>query len=149
MHPFPHQYSVWAVTATGTDATLESDRLPPLRPDVPHEFGGAGDRWSPETLLVAAVADCYALTFRGMAGKSTLPWTSLACHVVGTLDRVDDITRFVGFQVHASLQVPEGTSEQRARRILVKAEDACLITRSLSARITLETVVEAAIPQPV
>jgi organic hydroperoxide reductase OsmC/OhrA len=149
MQPLPHRYAVTAVTQTDADVMLESDRLPPLRSAAPSEFGGPGDLWSPETLLVAAVADCYALTFRGIASRSKLQWTSLVCHVVGTLDRVEHVTRFVEFHLQVRLQVPEGTSEDQARRLLVKAEETCLITRSLAAVTILNTAVETAVPQVV
>ena len=146
MHPLPHLYSVWAIASTSADVMIESDRLPPLRSTLPSEFGGPGDQWSPETLLAAAVADCYALTFRGLAAKSRFEWTSLVCHVVGKLDRVENVLRFVEFQIQALLQVPEGANEDRARRLLEKAEETCLITRSLTATTTLNIVVETATP---
>jgi organic hydroperoxide reductase OsmC/OhrA len=36
-----------------------------------------GNAWSPETSLVAAVADCFILTFRGVAQAAKFPWESL------------------------------------------------------------------------
>ena len=147
MHPFPHRYAVTAVAGTDAGVLLESDRLPVLRTTLPAEFGGPGDRWSPETLLVAAVADCFALTFRGIANRSKLEWTSLVCEVVGTLDRVDRVTKFVEFQIDARLQVPEGTSPDEAARLLTKAEETCLITRSLSAVTHLHPTVETVATQ--
>jgi organic hydroperoxide reductase OsmC/OhrA len=57
MQAFPHHYEVSAgATVTGA-VTLESERLPALKSAPPTEFGGPGDQWSPETLLVGAVAD--------------------------------------------------------------------------------------------
>lgn len=66
MQPFPHHYSIVAAAATEGDVALRGDRLPPIFSAPPKEFGGPGDRWSPETLFVAAVADCFMLTFRGI-----------------------------------------------------------------------------------
>lgn len=146
MVPFPHRYAVTAVAGTEADVLLESGRLPPLRSTFPSEFGGPGDRWSPETLLVGAVADCFALTFRAIANRSRLPWTSLVCDVVGTLDRVNRVTRFVEFHIDARLQIPEGASGEEARRLLVKSEEACLVTRSLSAATHLNIAVETVTP---
>lgn len=149
MLPFPHHYSAWAIAGADAIVMLHGDRLPPLQSSLPPEFGGSDEFWSPETLLVAAVADCYALTFRGLAGKARLPWISLACHVTGTLDRVEYVTRFVEFQVHARLQVPEGANDDQAHRLLEKADATCLITRSLAAPTVLDTVVETAAIQTV
>ena len=74
MQQFPHHYSVVAKTDTQGDVALEAEQLPPISSAPPTEFGGPGDRWSPETLFVAAVADCFVLTsaaslvFRGSRG---------------------------------------------------------------------------------
>ena|SRR3972149_3353433 len=143
MQEFPHRYSVAAVASVEGDVLLEGDRLPSLASAPPAEFGGPGDRWSPETLLVAAIADCFVLTFRAIAGASKLPWTSLRCDVEGTLDRVERVIQFTGFLVRASLRVPAGTNEEQARRLLARAEQSCLITNSLEGTSHLEAEVEA------
>jgi organic hydroperoxide reductase OsmC/OhrA len=139
---FPHHYSVAARAAAQGDVTLTSDRLPALPSAPPTEFGGPGDRWSPETLLVAAVADCFVLTFRGIAGLSRFPWLSLECSVSGTVDRVERVTQFTALEVRARLTVPASAPQDQARRLLAKAEETCLVTNSLKVRPRLETVVE-------
>ena len=128
---FPHRYSVAAVANQEGDVALESERLPPLASAPPAEFGGPGDRWSPETLLVAAVADCFVLTFRAIAQASKLPWSALRCDVEGVLDRIERITQFTEFRTSVSLRVPPGTNRQQAERLLRRAEETCLITNSL------------------
>lgn len=142
MQDLPHRYSVAATGGAEGEIALESGRLPALRSAPPAEFGGPGDRWSPETLLVAAIADCFVLTFRAVARASQLPWTSLRCDVEGTLERVDRVTKFTGFRVRASLQVPAGGDEEQARRLLARAERSCLVTNSLEGSCHLEAEVE-------
>jgi len=142
MQDFPHRYGVAAAATADGSVILQSEGLPSLPSAAPTQFGGPGDQWSPETLLVAAVADCFILTFRAIARASRLPWTSLDCQVDGTLDRVERVTRFTEFRVRASLRVPAGTNEEQARRILEKAEQGCLITNSLKGTTHLEASVE-------
>jgi organic hydroperoxide reductase OsmC/OhrA len=137
----PHRYSASAAAGIGGDVTLESRSLPRLASAPPLEFGGPGDRWSPETLLVAAVADCFVLTFRAVARAAQLPWNELRCDVVGTLDRVERVTSFTHFVVRAELEVPDGVDAERARSLLERAERTCLITNSLKAQTTLEAAV--------
>jgi peroxiredoxin-like protein len=137
MHDLPHRYRVAAAAEPDGDIGLSGENLPRLPSAPPAEFGGPGDRWSPETLLVAAIAGCFVLTFRAIARASKLAWRSLSCDVEGTLDRVERVTRFTRFEIRASLDVPAETSEERARRLLEKAEEACLITSSLSAPVHL------------
>jgi organic hydroperoxide reductase OsmC/OhrA len=144
MQEFPHHYTVTASGAADGDVELTSQRLPQLRSASPTEFGGPGDRWSPETFLVGAVGDCFVLTFRAVARASTLPWISLRCDVTGTLDRVDRVIQFTRFSMRTRLEVPAGTDADHARRILEKAEHNCLISSSLKAATDLETEVIAA-----
>jgi organic hydroperoxide reductase OsmC/OhrA len=142
MTEYPHHYSVAASASVEGDVALQSNRLPALHSASPAEFGGPGDRWSPETLLVAAVADCFVLTFRAVAQASKVSWTSVRCEVEGTLDRADRVVQFTRFNIHAYLQVPEGVDRERAERALHKAESACLITNSLKAPCDLDVRVE-------
>jgi organic hydroperoxide reductase OsmC/OhrA len=144
MQKFPHHYRASAAGAVDGEVELTAEGLPLLRSASPAEFDGPGDRWSPETLLVASVADCFLLTFRAVARASTLAWTSLHCEVAGTLDRIDGATQFTHFKVHAHLAVPEGTDPDRARRALDKAERGCLISNSLKAQLDFEGDVEVA-----
>ena len=64
MHDFPHQYVVTASGTVGGEIDVTSGSLPVLHAAPPIEFDGPGDRWSPESLLVAAVSGCFILTFR-------------------------------------------------------------------------------------
>lgn len=143
MQEFPHRYSVAALADAEGEVALMSERLPSLSSAPPAEFGGPGDRWSPETLLVAALADCFVLTFRAIARASKLSWLSLRCEVEGTLDRVERVTQFTGFVVRVSLRVPEGANQEQAKRLLARAEQSCLITNSLKGAVHLEAEVEA------
>jgi len=133
MHPYPHRYPVRASAQPAGNVILSSAGIPDLSSAPPREFDGPGDQWSPETLLVAAAADCFILSFRAVAGASKLAWTSLTCDVEGVLDRVDGATRFTEMLVRARLVVPAGTDEARAQRLLEKAEKVCLIMNSLKA----------------
>lgn len=142
MQDFPHLYTVTAAGAAEGDVVLEGAALPPIMSAPPAEFGGPGDRWSPETLLVAAVADCFILSFRAIARATKLPWDSLECAVSGTLDRVEKVSQFTEFHVRATLRVPPGGDQIKARQALERAEHICLITNSLKAKTHLEATVE-------
>jgi len=144
MQDFPHQYLVSAGAKSSGNVVLSSDGVADLPSAPPAEFGGPGDQWSPESLLVASVADCFILSFRAIARASRLDWDSVSCNVDGTLDRIDRVTQFTGFKVSATLHVPLGGNEEKAQRLLEKAEHACLITNSLKAESELETTVHVA-----
>ena len=142
MQEFPHRYIVSAEAVSEGDVALSAPRLPVLRSASPAEFDGPGDRWSPETLLVAAVADCFVLTFRVIARLSKIDWVSLVCEANATLDRVDRVVRFTDVVLRARLAVPPGADPARAERALAKAEQNCLVSNSLIAEVHLETQVD-------
>jgi len=144
MHPYPHIYTVQASSAPEGDVPVSSAGLPELTTAPPAEFDGPGDRWSPETLLCAAVADCFLLSFRGVARAQKMPWTSLQCEVQGTLDRVEGKSRFTHMLVKAALVVPEGTEQDKALKAMERAEHVCLISNSLVAERRIEATVSFA-----
>lgn len=142
MQDFPHLYTVTAAGGADGDVVLEGAALPPLMTSSPPQFGGPTGRWSPETLLVAAVADCFILSFRAVAKATKLPWDTVECAVSGTLDRVEKVTQFTAFHVRATLRVPPGTDQAKARAAMERAEHICLITNSLKGTSHLDAAVE-------
>ena len=144
MKCWPHHYHV-NVEAGGQDHTeISSPGLTPFVSAPPAEFDGPGDLWSPETLLVGAVADCFVLTFKAITATAKLRWTKIQCAGQGILDRADDGVRFTDVFLRVRLEVPAETDPERAHRLLEKAEKACLVGNSLRFRPVLTCEVVAA-----
>ena len=141
MHPFPHNYPVTATAHFDSNVRLTAPGVSAIKSAGPVEFGGPGDLWSPESLLVASVADCFVLSFRAITRAARFEWEDLECSVTGTLDRIEGESRFTEFRVKAILTVAPGTDAAKAEKLLHKAEHACLITNSLLADSHLETAV--------
>lgn len=133
MHQLPHLYSVSANASPEGSVNLSADGLSSIESAPPAEFGGPGDKWSPESLLVAAVADCFILSFKAIARASHFEWLALNCSTNGTLDRAEGGMRFTGFEIHAELEIASADHRDKAERLLQKAEKSCLITNSLLA----------------
>ena len=144
MQNLPHHYTVAADAMPDGPVSVSSPGLASLESAPPAEFGGPGDRWSPETFLVAAVADCFILSFRAVARASRLEWDSLNCSVNGVLDRPDKLTQFTEFHLRVVLDVPADVDHKKAQRVIDKAEHACLITNSLTATTHLSAEIRAA-----
>ena len=142
MQQYPHHYPVSASAQPEGNVSVSSPGLPALLCAPPAQFDGPGDQWSPETLLVAAVANCFVLTFRAIARASKLPWNNLHCEAEGVLDRVDGALRFTHLVLHARLVLPPGSDAEKGHRLLEKAEQTCLVTNSLLAERRLEGQVE-------
>jgi peroxiredoxin-like protein len=135
----PHHYSATGSAKPEGHVELSSGELPRLQSAAPADFGGPGDQWSPEDLLVAAVADCFVLSFRAIAAASKFEWNELTCSVTGTLDKVERAMQFTEFTVQAKLSVSADADQDRANRLLEKAEQTCFNTNSLNATPQLET----------
>ncbi len=144
MQDFPHHYVVSATSLPAEPVTIKATDLPEIVSDAPLQFGGPGGQWSPEELIMAAVADCFILTFRAVAKASKLDWLSLECSADGTLDRVDRKTLFTAITVSARLTVSADTDQAKAERLLHKSEEACLITNSMTAETHLATEIVVA-----
>jgi peroxiredoxin-like protein len=146
MKPFPHFYKTTAGAGPETEIELTSNDLTPIMSAAPTEFGGSGDRWSPETLFVGAVADCFVLTFRARAKASRLSWTKIICEATGRLDVVDGVTRFTGIDLHVRLNISAESENLRAHTLLKKAEESCLIRNSLRCEVTVHADVRVESP---
>jgi organic hydroperoxide reductase OsmC/OhrA len=138
MKSLPHVYSVAAAGSAGGSIAITAAGLPPLPSAPPPEFDGPGDQWSPESLLVAAVASCFILTFRSIARASRLEWTRLECHAEGTLERLEGVLQFTHIVTRATLTVREGTSSVLCERAVTKAEEGCLVANSLRCKRELQ-----------
>ncbi|MEJ2535137.1 MAG: OsmC family protein [Gammaproteobacteria bacterium] len=144
MHPYPHLYKTSASATQHSPVTVSSPGLDELVTTPPPEFGGPEGHWSPETMLVASVANCFILTFRAIARASKVEWESLECEADGTLDRAERVTCFTRFDLRARLKLAPGMDPDKAERILHHAESVCLITASLKADVHLETEIDTA-----
>ena len=142
MQGYPHHYLASATGEQEGNVVVGGEGLPPLDTQSPPQFGGPLGVWSPETMLSAAVANCFVLSFRAIARASKFEWTSIECKVDGVLDRPEHATIFTVFKVDAVLKVPAGAKAELAQRLLEKAEDICLITASLKSEIVLTTEIQ-------
>ena len=130
MQPFPHTYSVGAAGGASGNVALTATGVPTLMSAAPAQFGGPGDRWSPESLLCGAVASCFVLGFRAVARASGLAWTRLECEVAGTLERSAGPLRFTRIVTRAVLTVPESAGTVLCEKLLHKADHGCLVANS-------------------
>lgn len=138
MKPLPHQYHVRLDGGTSGYAALSAEGLPTLASAPPSEFDGPGDAWSPEHLLLGAVATCFMFTLRAVAHASAVDFISLDLRVEGAVDRRERQLRFVEIVLRPRLQVSAATERERVVRVLEKAGKACVVSASLATPVRLE-----------
>ncbi|HEY9157858.1 OsmC family protein [Candidatus Binatus sp.] len=138
MKPLPHIYSAQLSGGSEGYAAVSVAGIPELRTAPPADFGGPGDAWSPEDLLMASVETCFLFTLRAVARASKLEFESLELSGEGTLDRKDGVTRFTEIVLRPRLKLAAGGDRDKAMRVLEKSEKSCLVTASLSTPVRLE-----------
>ena len=125
--------------------SVSSSGKPELAVATPPEFkGGLAGVWSPEDLLVASVASCYAVTLVAVLERRDLPLRDLNVSGTGHLTTRDD-SRF-GF-VAIELTVKLTTDERSLGAVLraaKHAERACLISMALDVPVHVDLVVRPA-----
>jgi len=118
---------------------------PAIATAPPREFGGPGDAWSPEHLLLASVESCFLFTFRAVARASKIEFVDLNVHAEGTVDHQAGVTRFTDIVLRPRVIVRRGTDREKLAFALAKTEKACLVSASLVTPVRVEAeIVESA-----
>jgi peroxiredoxin-like protein len=126
-------YRVTAWWSSGKAGLAKSDSAPnAIHFTAPPEFGGLEGRWTPEDLLLGAVASCYTTTFRALADSSQLEYLDLGVEVDGTVAKTESGYSFGQITIRSKLTISKPEEESKSMRLLHKAESVCLVSRSLS-----------------
>ena len=138
-----HEYAVTVQWSSGKRGRASADSLPALEVATPPEFGGPRGIWSREYLLVALVAACVMTTFVAIATNSKLEFSDFEAPANGSLVRGEDRRyRFGAITVRSRIALVREADRERAERILQKAHDLCLISRSLGFEVRFEPRIE-------
>jgi organic hydroperoxide reductase OsmC/OhrA len=143
---------------------------PPVAFSAPPEFQAEAGIWTPEHMLVAAVASCFITTFRAIANISKFEAPALEVTVEGFVEKAEHSTQRLGevppisqgaegiarkqdhgysftrVFVRPRLTAAKESDRDRGLRLLEKAERSCLVSRSLRNEIVLEP--EVVVPEP-
>lgn len=118
---------------------------PDLDVSTPPEFrGGMDGIWSPEDLLVAATAACYAVTLAAVAERRSVPVHGLEVEGTGHVTSRDDGRfGFVAIELSVDLETdPEyAAAAEAAARV---AEERCLVSMALDVPVHVELSVRSA-----
>lgn len=121
---------------------VSSPDKPELTVATPPEFkNGVPGVWSPEDLLVAAVASCYTVTLVAVTERRELPLHSL--HVSGTghlTARDDGRLGFVAIELTVAIRTDEQALDA-VERAAKNAERGCLVTMALDVPVHVDVVV--------
>jgi organic hydroperoxide reductase OsmC/OhrA len=124
---------------------LTSAGKSPLETATPPEFrGGTPGMWTPEDLLVAAVASCYGLTLDALAERREIAFRDVRVEAVGHVTRrAEGRIGFVAIELRVDLAVDAG-AEHKAEHLARDAHQICLVTHALDIPVELELDVRTA-----
>jgi organic hydroperoxide reductase OsmC/OhrA len=136
--PLPHEYETRLIASNSEHATVSAAGVPDLRMAPPAEYGGPGDAWTPEHLLLASVQACFLFTFRAIARISKVEYSNIEVDASGIVDRQDHVTRFTEIVLRPRMRVPVGSDVERLRHVIARVETQCLVSSSLSTPVRVE-----------
>lgn len=140
-----HTYRVVAWWASGKTGLAKSDSAPnAIHFTAPPQFGGLEGRWSPEDLLLGAIAGCFTTTFQALAEYSKFDYTDLQVEADGCVRKADSGYVFQEIVIRPTLTITSIDEQPRADRLLAKAKQLCLVSRALSAPQKFEPRVQVA-----
>lgn len=143
-----HRFRVVAWWASGRTGIAKSSSAPnAIHFTSPPAFGGLDGRWTPEDLLLCAVASCYTTTFRALAEYSKFEYTDLQVEVDGGISKADTGYSFGEVLIRANLMIPQEEDRARAIKLLHKAKGLCLVSRALSVEQRFEPHVQVGEPR--
>src|SRR5262249_52010179 len=124
-------------------ATLAAGARPRIVCGPPAELDGSDAWWSPEHLLVAAMASCFEATFHALAKRARVHVGSLSCHARGTLAKGETAIAFSGIELRVEMRVlPDDVA--RAKRLVDDAKKRCFVSNSLLCPIDVVAEVSSA-----
>jgi len=106
---------------------------------TPPEFEkGIPNIWTPEHLFTAAVSSCLMTTFLAIAEYSKLEFVSFKCSSKGILEKVDGKFMISEVYLFPEVVITDESKRSRTERVLEKSEKACLISNSITSKVTME-----------
>jgi peroxiredoxin-like protein len=128
-----HKYRVVAWWTSGQTGIAKSDSAPnAIHFTAPLQFGGVEGRWTPEDLLMTALASCFTTTFHAIAGYSKFEYVDFAVEAEGTVSKTDSGYGFNEIVLRPNLTIASEENRQRAINLLHKAKALCLVSRALA-----------------
>jgi organic hydroperoxide reductase OsmC/OhrA len=141
---FTYRVSAWWTSGRTGLAKCESS------PNTIHfseaaELGGLQGRWTPEQLLLCALAGCFTTTFSDVARASKFEYTDLEVEIEGSVRRSRAAgCNFTEILIRPRLTVASEEQRETGLALLRRTKSICMISRAITVPQTLEPAVETA-----
>jgi len=135
------QYEATVVWKTEKEGRLRAGGNPEICVATPPDFGGPHNNWSPEQLLISAVAGCLMTSALYYLEKAGVGLRSYISNAIGTVDKTPEGLAFTRVRVEISITVADASHVEKARKAAARAEKSCPISRALQCFVEVHAVV--------
>ena len=126
-------YHVSAWWTSGKAGITRSEQVPTvIHFTAPVSFGGEPGRWTPEELMLAALASCFVSTFQALSSYSKLAYADLEVSVGADLEKTSSGFQFTRIVIKPRLTLTDSESQALGEKVLKKSEALCLVSRAIS-----------------
>lgn len=142
-HPFPHRYEVDLAWTGGADrCDLSAGSKPVIKGGAPAGFDGTDESlWSPEHLILAALAQCLMATYFALNKRNPIETRAYSSKAESVLDKTREGLVFTSFKVSVTVKVPADRADD-ARKLIELAKKYCITSNALKTAPTVDAVVE-------
>lgn len=103
----------------------------------PVEFGGPRGPMSPEDAFVGAANMCFQIVFTRIARDLGVNIVRYSSRAVGQLETVDGVRKFISITLAPEIVVAADSDIPKAEKAIEATKSRCLVTNSMSAKITV------------
>ncbi|MGR3763600.1 OsmC family protein [Rossellomorea sp. NS-SX7] len=108
---------------------------------IPPEMEGPGIGTNPDEMLLGAASTCYIITLAAMLERSRIPKASLTMDSEGIVEYEKGIITYKKIIHRPILVLAKECTEKNlntAKKLAVKAEQSCMITRAIKGNVLVE-----------
>jgi len=138
-----HAYRVSAWWTSGPTGLAKCESAPnAIHFSEAEELGGLKGRWTPEQLLLCALAACFTTTFEAVARRANFAYMDMEVEVEGKVSNEKLGCTFSEIVLHPRLTVQSEEELEEGMGLLRRAKSLCLISRAISVPQATELKVE-------
>jgi organic hydroperoxide reductase OsmC/OhrA len=138
---YVHRVTAWWTSGCGGIVTSDSSPSA-IHFTAPPEFKGLEGMWTPEDLMLSALASCFVTTFHCLATYASFEYQDLQVEAEGKFGKADSGYKFKQVLLRPTLRVPSAKQEESALKLLENTKMLCLVSRAISTPLIFEPRVE-------
>jgi len=126
--------------------TVTAEGPPELLGSADRTFHGDRDRWNPEQLLIASLAQCHMLSYLHVCVEAGVVVTHYVDRATGSMrTEADGSGRFTEVVLHPEVTVADVAMVEAATNAHRRAHQLCFIANSVSFQVRHEPVVQTVV----